>query len=289
LALRDVGRWFRYWLLGEETGIMDEPQVRHHFGTTDTGNDPEVDETGHLDLDEYHALDARRFYLGEDEYADIDPPDTGSEQYLAGLNRDNWEDIDGSLNAELAAVGRPDGPDVLIYRTPAFQSPHVIAGPITATLFVETTAPETDFFVQICDESEAGVIPLQRGLLRAGFRQPNEYGTIYTDEGDVLRPYRPHESQDPVTPGETTRYDVEVFPVAHIVRPGHRLQIRVTAPPATDGLWGYEPSRTPSVNTVRYGEAGSRLVVPIQEWPDDQPLPDRRDPEAAAGYRVLPE
>jgi putative CocE/NonD family hydrolase len=289
LALRDAGRWFRYWLLGEETGIMEEARVRHHFGTTDSGTDPTVNETGHLDLEEYYDVDAKRFYLGEGGYADTEPPESGTGSYLAAVSRDNWEDIDGSLNGQLQTVGRPNGPDVLIYRTPAFETPHVIAGPITATLFVQTTAPETDFFVQICDESEAGVVPLQRGLLRASFRTLNEYRTVYTDDGDVLRPYRPHESTDPVVPGETNRYDVEVFPVAHILRPGHKLQIRVSAPPVTDGLWGYEPSRTPSLNTLEYGEDGSRLVVPIEKWPEDQPLPEPRDPEKAAGYRVLEE
>jgi predicted acyl esterase len=142
----------------------------------------------------------------------------------------------GSPNGQLQLVGRPDGPDVLVYRTPAFETPHVIAGPITATLFVKTTASETDLFVQICDESEAGVVPLQRGLLRASFSTLDEDRTVYTDDGDVLRPYRPHESMDPVVPGEMNRYDVEVFPVAHILRPGHKLQIRVSAPPVTDGL-----------------------------------------------------
>jgi putative CocE/NonD family hydrolase len=286
LALRDVGRWLRYWLLGEETGIMDEGRVRHHFGTN-SGTGATVNETGHLDLDEYYGVDAKRFYLGEDGYADTTPPEPGTETYLAGVSRDNWEDYSGSLNGQLQLVGRPDGPDVLVYRTPAFETPHVIAGPITATLFVETTASETDLFVQICDESEAGVVPLQRGLLRASFSTLDEDRTVYTDDGDVLRPYRPHESMDPVVPGETNRYDVEVFPVAHILRPGHKLQIRVSAPPVTDGLWGYEPSRTPSLNTLAYGNGCSRLVVPIEAWPDDQPLPEPRDPEEATGYRVL--
>lgn len=287
VALRDVEDWFRYWLLGEDTGIMDEPQLRHHFGSTSTSIDSTLGETGHLDLDDYYGVDADRFYLGEGGYADTEPPEGGSDEYAAGVSRDNWVYGEDDLNGLLEPVGREEGPDTLIYRTPEFEVPHVIAGPITATLFVETTAPETDFFVQVCDESEAGVVPLQRGLLRAGFRDLDEHRTVYTEDGDVLRPYHPHESIDPVTPGETTRYDIEVFPVAHILRPGHQLQIRITAPPATDGLWGYEPSRTPSLNTVHYGEDGSRLVVPIEEWPDDQPLPEARDPEAAAGYRLL--
>jgi putative CocE/NonD family hydrolase len=287
VAIRDAGRWFRYWLEGEDTGIMDEPRVRHHVGSTSTSIDGTLGETGHLDLEDYYGVDIRRIYLGEGGYADETPPAEGSEEYLAGVSRDSWVYGEDDLNGLLEPVGREDGPDVLIFRTPEFEEPHVLAGPITATLFVETTAPETDFFVQVCAEGDGGVIPLQRGLLRGSFRRLDEDRTVYTDDGDVLRPYRSHESIEPVTPGETSRYDVEVFPVAHVLRPGHRLQFRVSAPPATDGLWGYEPSRTPSVNTVRYGEDGSRVVLPLQPWPDDQPLPDRRDPADAAGYRVL--
>lgn len=289
VAIRDAARWFKYWLRGEDTGIMDEPRVQHHFGATSTSIDGTLDETGHLDLEDYYDVDARRFYLGEDGYADTEPPAEGSDAYPAAASRDSWVYGEDRLNGLLEPVGRADGPDTLIYRTPAFEEPHVLAGPMTATLFVESTAPETDFFVQVCDESDDGVVPLQRGLLRAGFRQLDEDRTVYTDDGDVLRPYRPHESVEPVTPGEPTRYDVEVFPVAHVFRPGHRLQVRLTAPPATDGLWGYEPSRAPGTNTVHYGEDDSRLVVPIEPWPGDQPLPDRRDPEEAAGYRLLEE
>lgn len=289
VALRDAEDWFRYWLVGEDTGIMDAPEVRHHFGSTSTSIDATLDEAGHLDLDAYYDVDARRFYLGEGGYADSEPPEAGTDTYVSAASRDNWVFGEEDVNGLLEPVGRADSEDTLVYRTPEFEEPHVIAGPITATLYVETTALETDFFVQICDESDEGVIPLQRGLLRASFRDLDEDRTVYTDDGDVLRPYRPHENLGTVTPGETNRYDVEVFPVAHILRPGHRLQIRVSAPPATDGLWGYEPSRTPSLNTLHYGEDGSRLVVPIEAWPDDQRLPEKRDAEAVAGYRVLDE
>jgi predicted acyl esterase len=39
----------------------------------------------------------------------------------------------------------------------------------------------------------------------------------------------------PVAPGEVNRYDVEMWPVGHIFRPGHRLMLRIHTPPAIDG------------------------------------------------------
>lgn len=84
--------------------------------------------------------------------------------------------------------------------------------------------------------------------------------------------------------------DLEVFGLAHVFQPGHRLQVSVTTPPLVDGLWGYEPSRAPGLNTVhRGGEQASRVVVPLEPWSaveGDKRIPTG-DPCEYAGYRCL--
>lgn len=37
------------------------------------------------------------------------------------------------------------------------------------------------------------------------------------------------------------RHDVEIFPLGNVLYPSHRFAGRVHSPPATDGLWAYEP------------------------------------------------
>lgn len=51
-------------------------------------------------------------------------------------------------------------------------------------------------------------------------------------------------------PGDVNRYDVKMWPLEHLVYPGHRLWLAVHTPSAEGGLLGYEPSQAPGVNTV---------------------------------------
>ena len=70
--------------------------------------------------------------------------------------------------------------------------PAAIAGPITATLFVSTTAPDTEVFVQLLDRGPDGtLLYLNRGMLRASHRQIDEDESQKTADGQIYRPYRP--------------------------------------------------------------------------------------------------
>lgn len=294
VALRDAADWFLYWLAGEDTGIMDEPQVKHHFGSRSTSIDTTLDESGYLTQDDYYDGGWERLYLDADGTLSGDRPAAGTDRYVSGSPRDSWVYGEGDVNSTLEPVTQANGPDVLFYETPAFAEPHVMAGPTAATLFVDSTAPEFDLFVRLADVAPDGTtVPLQRGLLRASHRALDETRTVYTDAGDVARPYHPHTNPQPPIPGEVNRYDVEVFGCAHVFQPGHRLQVSVATPPLLDGLWGYEPSRAPGVNTVHLGgeSQASRVVVPLEKWSaveGEKQLPSG-DMCGYAGYRCLSE
>lgn len=293
VALRDAADWFMYWLAGEETGIMDEPQVKHYFGSTNTSIDKTLGESGYVTQDSYYDGGWQTLYLDEDgSLSRSGPGALGTDSYVTGSPRDAWVYGEDQVNSTLEPVTQTDGPDVLFYETSEFTDPHVAAGPATATLFVDSTAPEFDLFVRLSDVAPDGTtIPLQRGLLRASHRDLSEHDTVYNEAGEVVRPYHPHTNPDQPVPGRTYRYDVEIFGFGHVFRPGHRLQVSVTTPPLLDGLWGYEPSRAPGVNTVHRGggDQASRVVVPLEPWSDvegPKQLPTGDQCEYA-GYRCL--
>ncbi len=151
-------------------------------------------------------------------------------------------------------------------------------GPITATLYVSATTPDTELFVQLIDEAPDGSRTyLQRGMLKASHRAIDTTKSDYS--GSVLyRPWRPHTNPQLITPGTVYEYLVEVFPLGHVLRPGHKLMMKVSAPPIVDSFYAYVPKTAPGINTVFHTPAiASRLMLPVV------PLPKTLGPELPCG------
>jgi putative CocE/NonD family hydrolase len=196
------------------------------------------------------------------------PTTTGTSTYVSGSPRQSWSYQAGP------EVGPPfttaDGPDQATFRTAPMTAPVAVAGPITATLDVATTATDTDLFVQLVDEAPDGARTyLQRGMLKASHRAVDVARSDKTASGRIYRPWRPHTNPTSVTPGTVTSYLVEVFPVGHVFRPGHRLVVLVHTPPAVDSYYAYAPERAPAgVNTIHVGVGHlSRLMLPVVPTP----------------------
>jgi predicted acyl esterase len=67
-----------------------------------------------------------------------------------------------------------------------------------------------------------------------------------------------------VIPNEITKYTIEIFPLGHVFRPGHRILIQIHTPPVVDGLWGYTPTHQPAIVTVYHdAEHPSFLQLPV--------------------------
>lgn len=284
VAAAEARRWFDYWLLGKDTGIMDESKVELHFNTG-------TDQHGTLGIDDFPApaADWSRFYFNADgQLSDEPPAEGGTDTYVTGSPRQSWVWGADPVNDTVAPVTMADGPDVLTYRSPAFENAKVISGPMAARLYIETTTTDMDLFVSVYDQYPDGsATPVQRGLLRASHRSLDETRSLYTDDGDLYRPYHPHSSPDPVTPGEVNRYDVEVFPLGHVLYPGHRLVVRVHSPPASDGLWAYEPLDRKGENTLyRNPEHPSSFLIPLVDV-DRHDLPPEPSCGEPLGHRCV--
>lgn len=72
--------------------------------------------------------------------------------------------------------------------------------------------------------------PLTQGALLGSHRALDPETTWYTADGNVLRPHHisTRAAVEPVVPGELTRYDLDVFPTAALIEPGHRLRLTLT-------------------------------------------------------------
>lgn len=287
VAIQDAQRWFDHWLRGIDTGMMREAPVKLLFGTQHAAGFNYTSD-GTLELDGLPApgTEWRRFYFGADGALAQDPPQASAapDSYAAGNPRQSWFFLSPTTGSELAMSV---GPDVLTYQTEPLAEPRVLVGPIAATLYLSTTAPDTDLFVSVADVDALGEVTyLARGMLRASHRALDPDRTLYNAQGDIIIPHHPHTNPQPVDPGRVERYDLEVFPLAHIFYAGHRLQVQVHTPPLSDGSWGYNPLRAPGVNTLHHdAEYPSSMLLPFLPWPGE--LPPEPACGAPDGYRCI--
>lgn len=258
------------------TGVRHDPQLgsvaqaRSSVTTlleTHRNSDGALVSNGRLDSTSFPLENTSwtRYYLrGNGGLATSKPGlfDSGSDSYLSGSRRQAWSYQAGP------ALGPPfttaDGPDEVMYRTSPVTQPTAVVGPITATLFLQTAGVDTELFVQLIDEAPDGSRTyLQRGLLKASHHAIDTSRSDHAG-GVMYRPWRPHTNPQLITPLAINKYVVEVFPVGHVIRPGHRLMVKISAPPVLDSYYAYVPTTLPTVNTVlRTQSFASHLTLPI--------------------------
>ncbi|HVM40915.1 MAG TPA: CocE/NonD family hydrolase, partial [Acidimicrobiia bacterium] len=178
-------------------------------------------------------------------------------------------------------AGFVSGPDQLRYDIP-FSQDTAIAGPINLTLTASSTAPNTDFFVDVIDVAPDGSFSyVQRGMQRASHREINRdpTRTDYTPDGDIYRAWHPHTNTTTklLTPSQPETFEIEVFPIGHVFRAGHKLVMQIHAPPANDPLSTYlwVSGLPPAANTVFHSGASSVLLPVLPTVPRiDAEAPD---------------
>ncbi len=102
-------------------------------------------------------------------------------------------------------------PDVLVYTSQALAEPLEVTGPVTANLWVSTSALDTDFVVRLCDVHPDGrSYNVVDGIVRMRHREG-------MDESRLLEPGTVY----PVT--------VDLWDTSIVFLPGHRIRIQVTS------------------------------------------------------------
>jgi putative CocE/NonD family hydrolase len=233
--------WFDRWLRGVDTGITDTSTPMHLYDLA-TGR---YEEASRYPLDQATPT---RYYLGDNGSLSTGAPGpasapdtlvfTGSE-IPCTVSTEQWAAGAGVLALSLFGLTDPCaahaglsqiGPGTQNYTTAPVRRPVTLAGPIGATVYLSANTPDTEIVVQVSDVAPNGdVTPLTSGLLDGSFRAVDPARTWAAPDGLPLLPYHPYTkaSQQPVTPGSVTRYDVEVFPTFDTLEPGHALRITV--------------------------------------------------------------
>jgi putative CocE/NonD family hydrolase len=153
--------------------------------------------------------------------------------------------------------------DVLCYTTPVLDEPVEVTGPISVTLFVSSSAVDTDFTAKLVDVFPDGrAINLCDGILRARYRDR-------LDREELMKP------------GTIYEISVDMTATANVFLPGHRIRLDISSSnfprydrnTNTGGVIARESEdqMIPAINRIHHGpDHPSRLILPVINRSDTQ-------------------
>jgi len=143
--------------------------------------------------------------------------------------------------------------DILLYSTPALKDEVEITGPVTAELYVSSSAEDTDFTAKLVDVWPSGFAQnLTEGVLRMRYRNSPEKAQL-------------------MKPGEIYKITVDMVATSNVFLAGHKLRLEVSSSNFprfdrnlnTGEAQGYGVRSVPATNTVFWGrEHPSALILP---------------------------
>ncbi|MFJ7344395.1 CocE/NonD family hydrolase [Streptomyces sp. NPDC101110] len=108
-------------------------------------------------------------------------------------------------------------PDVISLTTPPLERDVVLAGPVSATLHISTSAPDTDFTIKLID------------LHPPNADYPHGFAMNLTDGIVRCRFHRSREHPELLTPGEVYEIEVTAPDTANLFAAGHRIRLDVSS------------------------------------------------------------
>lgn len=220
----DAWRWFDHWLRDRDNGVRTDAAVTYYV--LGDATDPAAPGNEWRTSDRWPpvaTINTAYYFHGDRSLAARVPGDSAPMTYTYDP-RDPAPTVGGiqlTLPAgpmDQAAVESRD--DVLVFTSAVLTAPLEVTGRVRARLWVSSDAPDTDFFVRLCDVYPDGrSFNLCEGMLRARFRHG-----LDREEMLVL--------------GEAVPLDIDVWSTSVIFAPGHRLRVHVTSSSAP----GFDPN-----------------------------------------------
>jgi predicted acyl esterase len=139
------------------------------------------------------------------------------------------------------------GPWATSYTTAPLSHAETVAGPITATVYASATTSETQLVAELEEVTPDGTsYPLTEGALLGSLRAVNQ-NRSWTAGGMMVLPYHPYTqaSATPVTPGQMTEYQIQIFPTLDTIAAGDSLRLTLSTADT--------PHLTPLPNTAQPG------------------------------------
>ena len=144
--------------------------------------------------------------------------------------------------------------DVLVYTTPPLEEPLEVTGPVTATIYASSSAPDTDFTAKLVDVGPDGYARnVTEGIVRARSREAGLPSSM-------------------IEPGTVYKYDIDMWATSNVFMRGHRIRLEVSSSnfPKYDrnansgGRIGRDRTVVSALQTVHHStEHPSHVTLPI--------------------------
>jgi putative CocE/NonD family hydrolase len=217
ISLHDIQlRWFDHWLKGVDTGIVDEPPVKIFV----------MGENRWRDEQEWPLARTRytRYYFHSRGHAATSPDDGRLDRDTPGDEAPDQFVYDPADpvptrggNTLILPMGVQDQrpvesrADVLVFTSAVLTEPLEVTGPIVVTLHAASSAPDTDFTAKLVDVRPDGYAQnLADGIGRARYRDSPTSPTL-------------------LTPGEVTRFTIDLWATSHVFLSGHRVRVEISS------------------------------------------------------------
>jgi putative CocE/NonD family hydrolase len=264
-------RWFDHWLKGEDSGILEEPDlavyVRDYYAP-----DPAIEVVpGHWRWEDGWPIersDHQEWFANGDNGLSKAVADTASQslQYKASVGIEGggqtmwW----GSVTPDQQAMDD----DSLVFDSDVLDEPLEILGRPIAKLLVSADAPRANWVVRISDVAPDGQVTQVAGAAFNG-----------THRNSAREP-------EDIVPGEIFPLDVELHFTSWVFPQGHRIRVAVSNS-QWPMLWPTPMTMTSSLEMG--GENGTRIVLPVIPQGEER-TPDFKTPgpnPVLAGYETL--
>lgn len=223
----ELQRWYDRWLKDVPNGIEHEPPVRLYV----QGANPGFREEREWPIARTQVME---LFLAEDGLARATPAQPG-QRSLDYPRSDFMRDM-GSV----------------LFETPPLEADMEITGGATLVLHVSSDQRDADLSVALCDTSEQGTTVVTRGWQKASQR------ALDAQLSTPLRPFHPHQSEEPLVPGEVYEVAVEIWPTSWRFARGHRIGLVIANGDRTH-FYGFKAGR----DTYHFGGRWpSRLLLP---------------------------
>ena len=247
--LQEALRWWKHWLLGEETGVMDDPMLRAYVNDAVVPTGSRRQQPGRWVAEASWPspnIQARTLHLGGQGELSATPVAGAQRQIRSPL----WH---GQACGEWMATGCPgempidqrvDDGGALVFETAPLTETIEVLGAPEIDLMLAADAPVAQVVVRLCDVLPSGEV------LRVSFQVLN------------LTHRKGHDRPEPMVPGQFERVKVTLNACGHSFAPGHRIRVSV-ATSYWPLIW---PG--PSLATLTLDTAASALRLPCRAGGD---------------------